>query len=360
MTDRIAGDTVARVQLLALPETTPGTFYALYELFRSVGVAWNEMTGRDADAPRIATEIVALSGEPFHSSLGTPIAPDASLAAAGPADVIVITDIAMTPSLDPRGMWGEEAAWLRRRFDDGAVLCSVCTGSVLLAEAGLLDGVEATTHWAATDIFERHYPGVRLHPERILCPAGPEHRIITGGGGGSGTDLALYLVARLCGTAEAVRIAKLFVLGDRSEGQLPFASMGRAEAHEDAVIARCQDWLADNYRMTNPVARMVALSGLPERSFKRRFRQATGYAPMDYVQALRIEEAKQMLETTGEPTDAVGHTVGYHDPAFFRRLFKRLTGVTPARYRQRYSAIGMARAGGARAEAHGRAGFNLS
>src|SRR5690606_13017428 len=183
------------------------------------------------------------------------------------------------------------------------------------------------------------YPAVRLRPERILCPDGPEHRIITGGGASSWEELALYLIARCCGEAEAVRIAKIFVLGDRSEGQLPFAAMGRPRRHDDAVIGTCQAWIAEHYPVPNPVARMVERSGLSERTFKRRFKAATGYAPVDYVQALRIEEAKQLLETTREPTDAIARQVGYEDPAFFRRLFKRRTGITPARYRQRFQSL---------------------
>ena len=222
----------------------------------------------------------------------------------------------------------------------------MCTGSVLLAEAGLLDGREATTHWSAAGLFSAWYPSVRLRPERILAPAGPEHRIITSGGAASWEDLALYLIARFCGEAEAVRTAKIFLFGDRSEGQLPYAAMARPRRHEDAVIARCQAWIAGHYAADNPVTRMVAQSGLPERSFKRRFKAATGYAPVDYVQTLRIEEAKQLLETTADPTDAVAHQVGYEDPAFFRRLFKRRTGVTPARYRQRFQSIAMVHEGG--------------
>src|SRR5690606_14341498 len=97
--------------------------------------------------------------------------------------------------------------------------------------------------------------------------------------------------------------------------------------------------IADHYRADNPVARLVAQSGLPERTFKRRFKAATGYTPVEYVQVLRLEEAKQLLETTGEPTDGIAQAVGYEDPAFFRRLFKRHTGVTPARYRQRFQPI---------------------
>ncbi len=253
--------------------------------------------------------------------------------------MIIVTDLTLPLGGDPRGRWKAEAAWVRERFEQGATICSVCTGSVFLAEAGLLDGMEATTHWSAIDIMRRHYPLVTLRPERILSPAGPEHRIVTGGGASSWEDLALYLVARFCGPAEAVRIAKVFVLGDRSEGQLPFSAMGKARRHEDAVVAECQIWIADHYTASNPVSRLVERSGLPPRTFKRRFKAATGYSPVDYVQALRIEEAKQILETTSEPTDSIAHAVGYDDPAFFRRLFKRRTGVTPARYRRRFQSV---------------------
>ncbi|MDZ5697846.1 GlxA family transcriptional regulator [Chelativorans sp. M5D2P16] len=332
----------ARISLLALPETTPGALYGLHEIFSSVGVAWHEMTGEAISVRRLETSIVARDAAPYPSLFGPPIAPQARLCDAGQADLVIVTDLALTSDGSPRGRWEEEAAWIRRQFEGGAVVCSVCTGTIFLAESGLLDGVEATTHWAVTHFFDEYYPDVKLHPERILCPAGPEHRIVTGGGAGSWTDMALYFVARFCGAAEAVRIAKIFVLGDRSEGQLPFAAMTRVPRREDTVINRCQSWLADHYSEPNPVARMAALSGLSERTFKRRFKAATGYAPIDYVQALRIEEAKQMLETTAEPTDVIAGAVGYEDPAYFRRLFKRATGITPARYRQRYRFIGMA------------------
>jgi len=137
-------------------------------------------------------------------------------------------------------------------------------------------------------------------------------------------------------------MAKTFLIGDRSDGQLPYAAMTRPRPHDDQAIADCQVWIADHYAAPNPVSRMVARCGLPERSFKRRFRAATGFTPVTYVQTLRMEEAKQQLETTDWPTDQVAAAVGYEDPAFFRRLFKRHTGVTPARYRQRYRGVGKA------------------
>jgi transcriptional regulator GlxA family with amidase domain len=184
---------------------------------------------------------------------------------------------------------------------------------------------------------------VRLRAERILCPAGPGHRLVTGGGASSWTDLALYLIARFSGADEARRIARNFLIGDHGDGQLPFAVMARPRQHEDAAIAAAQLWIADNYATANPVRHMAERAGLAERTFTRRFRKATGYGAVEYVQALRIEEAKQMLETTGDTTDAVAAAVGYADPVFFRRLFRRLVGVTPARYRQRFASLPYAR-----------------
>lgn len=327
------------VSLLVLPESTPAALYGLLELFAAVGVVWAELTGEPAPARRMEARVVSADGAPVATALGPPIVPQATLAATAPPDVVVVTDLAVPIPGGPRGRWNREAAWVREQYQRGATVCSVCTGSLFLAEAGLLDGCEATTHWCVTDLFRRHYPRVLLRPERIVCSGDAEQRLLTGGGAAAWEDVALHLIARFCGAAEAVRIAKVFLIGDRSAGQLPFAAMGR-RSHEDAVIACCQGWIADHYAGPSPVARMVRQSGLPERTFKRRFRAATGYAPVDYVQALRIEEAKQLLETTDEATDSVALAVGYEDPASFRRLFKRRTGLTPARYRQRFRVVG--------------------
>lgn len=327
------------VSLLALPESTPTALFGLFEVLSSAGVTWSVLTGENAECPSLRPRIVAEEIVSFCSPVGIPITPQATLSDTAATDIVIVTDLDLTGLEDPRRRWPAAVAWIRDQFASGALVCSVCTGSVLLAEAGLLDELEATTHWSATSLFEACYPAVRLRPERILCPAGPEHRVVTAGGSASWEDLALYLVARFCGQREAVRTAKIFLFGDRSEGQLPYATMPRPRRHTDAVVARCQAWIAMHYAMPNPVTRLIEQSGLPERTFARRFKAATGYAPVDYVQTLRIEEAKQLLETTDEPTDAVAAQVGYDDPTFFRRLFKRRTGITPARYRQRFQSL---------------------
>ena len=125
----------------------------------------------------------------------------------------------------------------------------------------------------------------------------------------------------------------------RSEGQLLFAAMRKPKRHEDVVIEKSQQWIANHYDAPNPIKNMVKQSGLTERTFKRRFKTATGYTPIDYVQTLRIEEAKHMLETTSDAIDLIAQQTGYEDPTSFRRLFKRMTGVTPGRYRQRFQSI---------------------
>lgn len=302
--------------------------FGLHEVIGDTG------TNEEALSRPMHPALVANRRRPFRSSTGLQVTPERDLAG-DCADVVIVCDIHLNRDETPEGRWRDEIAWVRRHIDHGALVCATCSGSVLLAEAGLLDGAEAASHWSMADLFRDRYPGVRFRPERILCDSGRAGQLITTGGASSWQDLALYLIGRFCGAEEAARVARLFLLGDRGYGQLPFASMARPRQHSDAVISKIQAWLVDNYATTNPVSAMVGRSGLSERSFKRRFSAATGYTPVEYVQALRIEEAKQMLETEDVAIEDVSVSVGYEDPTFFRKLFKRRTGVTPAQYRQR-------------------------
>lgn len=302
--------------------------FGLHEVLGDTG------TNDEALSRQIHPALVATGGGSFTSSTGLRVTPERGLTG-DYADVVIVCDIHLSRNETPEGRWRDEIAWVRRHIDYGAVVCATCSGSVLLAEAGLLDGAEAASHWSMAELFRDRYPSVRFRPERILCDSGRGGQLITTGGASSWQDLALYLIGRFCGAEEAARVARLFLLGDRGYGQLPFASMARPRQHSDAVITKVQAWLVDNYATANPVSVMVGRSGLSERSFKRRFSAATGYTPVEYVQALRIEEAKQMLETENMAIEDVSVSVGYEDPTFFRRLFKRRTGVTPAQYRQR-------------------------
>ena len=314
------------VAILALPESGTMAPYGLHEVLGEAGRGGNALRS-------LRPTLVAAEASSHDTGSGLRVTPQQGLEAI--ADILIICDIHLEPGLSPQGRWLEEIAWVRRHIEADALVCSACSGAVLLAEAGLLDGAEAASHWIMADLFRDRYPSVTFRPERILCDSGRAGRLITTGGASSWQDLALYLIGRFCGAEEAARIARLFLIGDRGDGQLPFAAMVRPRQHGNAAIADVQAWLADHYAAPNPVTAMVARSGMAERTFKRQFKAATGYAPVDYVQAMRIEEAKQMLETEPTAIEDIAFAVGYEDPTFFRKLFRRRVGVTPAQYRRR-------------------------
>jgi transcriptional regulator GlxA family with amidase domain len=209
----------------------------------------------------------------------------------------------------------------------------------MLAETGLLNGRDATSHWGYQDLFRRQYSQVRFRPEPNLCFAEAAGRIVTAGGTTSWHDLALHIISRHASPGEALRIAKVYLLKWHDEGQLPYEPLVRRQPHSDAVVRGCERWLSERFRQPGVVARVVGHARTPERTLKRRFKQATGVTLIDYVQNLRIEEAKHLLETSDQPVDEISCAIGYEDASFFRRLFKRLTGVAPARYRRVFQPI---------------------
>ncbi len=211
----------------------------------------------------------------------------------------------------------------------------------MLAETGLLDGREATSHWGYQRLFNKSYPKVRFQPEPNLCFADTAGRIVTAGGTSSWHDLAIHIISRHCNPGEALRIAKVYLLKWHDEGQLPFASLVCETPHADSVARDCEAWFKEHYTESDPVWRVVQHAGIPERTLKRRFKAATGTTLMDYVQNLRIEEAKRLLEVSELPFDEIAACVGYENPGFFRRLFKRRTGLIPSHYRKMFQPLGV-------------------
>ncbi len=269
------------------------------------------------------------------------IHPDASLDACPPPDVdiVCVPELLVAPGEPIEGRFDVEIDWIKRHYEGGATIATACSGAILLAQAGLLDGHDATTHWAYCDVMRRRYPRVRVHTQRSLVVSGEGQRLVMAGGGTSWLDLALYLIARLVGVEASMQTARLNLIDWHNIGQQPFARLAQTRQVDDSIIARCQTWVAEHYMEAAPVAGMARLSGLAERSFKRRFQQATGMAPLQYVHTLRLEEAKHMLEAGEEPVEGIANAVGYEDAGFFSRLFRREVGLTPARYRRRFASL---------------------
>jgi len=327
------------VALFAAPETSPAILFGLYDVLGSVGAVYPDMTTGEPGDALLDLSIVAAQAEPFRCFGNILVEPNAAIDDHDAYDVVIVCDLYTPITTAPRGRFTLEAAWLRAMHERGSLIASVCTGSLLVAEAGLLDGRTCAGHWAYADLFGTAYPDVTFDAAAILVLATESAGVITAGGVTAWQDLALHVIARLCGPEHAVRTAKVHLLTGHMEGQLPYAAMVRLTDRNDAAVVRSQEWIADNYAAENPVAAMVAISGLLPRTFGRRFRAATGRRPMEYVHEVRIDEARRILESSSIPVDDIGVSVGYEDPTFFRRLFKRMTGMTPAAYRRKFATI---------------------
>ncbi|WP_011579965.1 MULTISPECIES: GlxA family transcriptional regulator [Chelativorans] len=320
-----------RVSIVVFRECDPSIIYGIFDTLWAVG----RLKGLPG-GPLFEPRIVAAEHGPLELITGVSIVPQDQIDDVEQTEIVFVPNpIVWTPeelsALDRRII-----DWVKKMHDRGAMICSACGGSLVLAAAGLLSGREATTHWTHVPVFRHAFPDVRLHEDRILVQTGDGHRIICCGGASSWQDLALFLIARYGGGEEAIRISRFFLYQWHRDGQLPYASMAVNVIHGDAVVLKCQTWLAENYDRPDVISEVTRISGLPKRTFDRRFKTATGYSPLAYVQALRIEEAKQMLETGSSLVDAVGREVGYEDAASFRRLFRRLTGISPGDYRRRF------------------------
>ena len=281
------------VSLVAVPDVMVGTLTGLYDVFRCFGaLGWFDTAL--ASHPPFVVEIVAPEEAPLETASGLPIAASRRMAEVTRTDIVIVPSTMVADGAWRTGRYPPVVDWMRRMHDGGALLCSACSGAMLIAETGLLDGREATAHWAYAGTFRDNFPAVRLRLEAPLIVTGERDQLVMSGASSSWQDLALYLIARTVGPATAQAVAKFYAFQWHVDGMAPYAVFEPRTNHGDAVVLRVQTWLASHLAAYNPVLEMVGRSGLPERSFKRRFRRATGHAPIDYVQRLRDREGQEV------------------------------------------------------------------
>ena len=327
------------VLIVAVPETAGSALYGMLDVLLAAGSIWQTLVREESVQALFRVRIVAPTKEAFTCGNGIPVTPDCSVADNPKAGIVILPEIWLGPDEDIHGRYPELTEWIRCKYKEGATLYSACSGAVMLAETGLLDGCEATSHWGYQDLFSKRYPKVHFRPEPNIVFADAEGRIATAGGTTSWHDLAIHIISRHGSPGEALRIAKVYLLKWHGEGQLPYATLVRRNPHADSVVRTCENWLQDHFREDGLIQRVVALSKVPERTLKRRFKIATNSTLIDYLQNLRVEEAKRLLEGGGMPVDEISIEVGYEDASFFRRLFKRRTGLTPSQYRRMFKPI---------------------
>jgi len=323
------------VSLMAIPEVMASTLIGLYDVLNSFALLSTYDDALPAKSP-FNVEIVTERSGLAYTSGGIPIQSAKQIAEVKSTDIIIVPSVIVEHGEWHKGRHPNAVRWLADMYAKGAQLCSTCSGVLLLAETGLLEGKEATLHWIYAPTFRKNFPGVRLRLERTLVAIGEHDRIVMSGASTSWHDLILYLIAQHAGPTAAQGIAKFFAFQWHADGLAPYVMFEPAMDHGDSVIQEIQKWLSRHFSVAGPVEQAVRRSGVAERSFKRRFKKATGYSPIDYVQRLRVDEAKRRLERTGAPIDEIGWQVGYEDPTFFRRLFKRITGVTAGAYRRKF------------------------
>ncbi len=271
---------------------------------------------------------------PVHSYTGTPVFADASFSDAAP-DVIVLPPI--IGSVDALLALDGVVDWLADYHRSGKQIATICAGAFLLAETGVLDGRCATTHWKLAEQFRTRYPAVDLQIERLLVDGGD---YLCAGGVSAWMDLALHLAAKYAGRETALRCAKVMLMDPHREYQTPYGMGGFRKNHGDAAILKTQLWLEQHYASGPRVLEMAQEAALGEKTFLRRFRDATGKTPLQYLQQIRIEAAQTLLETTDRSVERIAEDVGYTDYSAFRKLFKRIMGSTPSAYRQRFGGMG--------------------
>ncbi len=340
--ERLPND-VIDVAVLLLDGGYASTGVAPIEIFASAGVIWNWLSGVD-QKPRFRVKVVSRSGRKVDGMFGLSIATDCAIDEVEKADIVVIS--ASSWNLQDRIVRdGSLMGWIRKWHAKGAYVVGICSAVAFLAESGLLDGRTATTHWGVADVFRQRYPAVRWHPERFVTE---DERVLCSGGVYAAVDVSLYLVEKFCGREVALQTAKSLCLGMPRSCQSGYSAVPQVRPHSDERIREVEEHVRANYARDLPIARLAERAAMGPRNFIRRFKAATGFVPGAYVQMLRVTAAKELLESGNETVQSIALKVGYEDQAFFRRVFKRQTGMTPAEYRGRFAQLAVSRAEPAR------------
>ena len=311
------------VAVLALPDTIAFDLTTAVETFSRVVLA----------SGRPGYRVLVCGVEPVVTAGPLRIGTDHGLDDAADADTIVVpgrNDVTVSTS-------DAVLRTLKDAYAEGARIASICSGAFTLAEAGLLDGKRATTHWLAADLFRATYPAVSLDPDVLYVDEG---QLLTSAGASAGLDLCLHMVARDYGAAVGADAARLAVAPlHRSGGQAQFMLRNRAPAKHIAARTELDDvlaWIEQEAHRDLTLRDIAARAAVSIRTLNRRFQAETGQTPMQWVTGVRIRHAQQLLESTAQGVEKIGREVGFSSAANFREQFRRLTGVAPQSYRNTF------------------------
>ena len=252
---------------------------------------------------------------------------------------ITKTDLVIIPALHSDIKKGIELnreliPWIIQQYKSGAEVASLCTGAFLLASTGLLKGRKCATHWYHTNDFRKMFPDVNLVNDKVMTA---ENGIYTSGAAYSYLNLLLYLIEKYTDRDMAILSSKIFAIEIDRKSQSPFIMFKGQKEHEDEPIKKAQEFIENNFQNKITVEQLASMIALSRRNLERRFKKATANTVIEYIQRVKIEAAKMSLESSRENVNEVMYKVGYSDPKAFRVTFKKITGLSPIQYRNRYN-----------------------
>ena len=226
--------------------------------------------------------------------------------------------------------------WVEKQYKGGAEIASICTGAFMLASSGLLDGKTCSTHWAAAENFRKMFPKVNLQTDKLITD---ENGIYTNGGAYSFLNLILYLIEKYYDRSTAILCSKVFQIDIERSAQSPFTIFHMQKGHGDELITKAQTYIEKNLEAKISFEKLASELAISRRNFDRRFIKATGNTPVEYLQRVKMEAAKKELEKGRKTIFEIMNGVGYNDDKAFREVFKKVTGLSPLDYKNRYSVV---------------------
>jgi len=320
------------ISILAIEETMIYTLAGPYDIFSTAAVCSEQMAPKQP-AFVTNTSIVGLKKGALTCYSGLTIECQQSLDEVDNTDLIILPSIEFIdqPFLSK---YPELKGWLIHHYKKGTVIATVCAGSFLLAETGLLDGKIATTHWAFANDMQEQFPNVEVHSDKIITE---QDNLVCAGGATSWQDLVSHLIEKYSSVNTAKYIDQFFLLNSHQAGQKPYKLLKSMVSHEDRVINESQDLIESSLVEEGLLANITQASGLPDRTFKRRFKAATKQTPNEYIQNVRIDTAKNLLLISSSTVQDIAEQVGLMDGSYFRRLFKRKTGLSAQDFRRSFA-----------------------
>ncbi|UXP31389.1 helix-turn-helix domain-containing protein [Reichenbachiella agarivorans] len=310
-------------------ENNLSSIVGAYKIFTRANRYWEEC-GRE----RLFTiELAGVSTEvEFHEGLFV-AKPHTSISDIAKTNLIII------PSLNHNYQKSMKANqplidWIAKQYEEGAEVASICTGVFLLAASGLLEGKCCSTNWAVVDDFRRMFPKVNLQTDKLITD---ENGIYTNGGAYSFLNLIIYLVEKYYDRPTAIYCSKVFQIEIDRQSQSPFTIFTGQKLHGDDMVQQAQTYIESNLKKKISIEQLSSMFSVGRRTFDRRFIKATGNTPIEYLQRVKIEAAKRAFETNRKTVNEVMYEVGYSDAKAFREVFRKITGMSPLAYRNRYN-----------------------